>query len=1171
MRLFIIGLSLIVILLIGVFVTPQLIDWNKYKAQIVEQIKSATGIEVVINGDLSVAVLPSPHVQVKNLTVISPNKITFDNLLTLKEAEVQVSLTQILQKKIDVQKVRLIEPNITLEILNDGRPAWETDKIAQMTGAKEKMTETMSQVSEEASQKISQATTEQGSALLDQITVNKLEIQDGNIHFIDHAKGSVQKVENINVSLSAKSLNGPFKLEGDLKYQEDQIALNANTGKLPKESEALPIKVSGGISNRGLQFSFDGLTTIQGPVEIQGKLNAKLKTLEDVIGYNKALEIDGLITVSEDTASINDLKLSLDGFTTTGKIQAQNLKAKNPVQVVANLDSSDVLDISPFMASNKKAAQSSSENSSNSDKEKPKDILPSTLALPIDINMDVKANVGGVELGGHMIKGVFADLSKEGGAMNASFRLADVVGQGAVNGRAGLKYASKSKSGDGGQVVYSEPQLSYAVEGQIADIKNVLKAFAPDLKDDQTQMFKSAHFDIKGGLNNGAITLKDSVVKLDDMTAGLSGSYKLGQSRPVATIDVSIDQVDADRFVKQPQGGDKNSSSNTGGGKPKEIKGFALPLDVTFDASIQKVRYQGKDISGVRAIGAVKGNTLSLQKASINNFSGASINVKGSVGNTEKLTGLDLNGALKTSNITSLLNHFKVDTSKLPAGLKAVDAQGSAKGDLNQLSFSSNVKAMGGQLDVSGLAGQVMASPTLDDLTIGLKHPNLVKAIQIVSPEFKGQAGLQQTVSFFAKAKQEGKTYHLSDMKASLGKTSVQGNLSVDTSNKITAVRGAVKGDKIRLDELLGGSSASSSGKKSSSSSSKPQSKERWSQTPIDLSWMDMVDVDVKLSANQLIHGHWVLENPATDLKIANGVMNVQNMRVGIFGGNANMSTTVKAQPVSVSLSSTMQGINLEKLAKALSGGDKLKSSGTVDFSMDVATTGGSAHALINALNGKASVDGTNIALEGFDLAKMARGLAVEEKLATSIGSLVDGATKGGSTKFDTLKGTYKVENGTVRISAMALDGPDALIDSTGYTSLPEWFINVDNQITLKAVADLSPFNVKIKGPLDNPGDTFGKKILEDYLADKLKRKIAKEIPNILGDDVGDKLKQFGILPQDPQPAPVEQQGSDQVPANDNEKPQQQEEQPAADPLQRILQDPNNAEDAVKDVLKGLF
>ncbi len=86
---------------------------------------------------------------------------------------------------------------------------------------------------------------------------------------------------------------------------------------------------------------------------------------------------------------------------------------------------------------------------------------------------------------------------------------------------------------------------------------------------------------------------------------------------------------------------------------------------------------------------------------------------------------------------------------------------------------------------------------------------------------------------------------------------------------------------------------------------------------------------------------------------------------------------------------------------------------------------------------------------------------------------------------------------------------------------------------------------------------------MEDYLTAKIKRKLAKQLPDILGDDVTNKLQKFGILPSDPTPVPT-------APAsNDNSAPVKPA--PAADPLSKILDDPSAAEDAVKDVLKGLF
>ncbi|HPF78738.1 MAG TPA: AsmA-like C-terminal region-containing protein, partial [Alphaproteobacteria bacterium] len=202
-----------------------------------------------------------------------------------------------------------------------------------------------------------------------------------------------------------------------------------------------------------------------------------------------------------------------------------------------------------------------------------------------------------------------------------------------------------------------------------------------------------------------------------------------------------------------------------------------------------------------------------------------------------------------------------------------------------------------------------------------------------------------------------------------------------------------------------------------------------------------------------------------------------------------------------------------------------------------------------------------------------------EEKLAVSAMSLVDGALSGGQTKFDTVKGDYNIQNGLVVIQSMVMDSAEAMIESTGSADLPKWFINVDNKITLKNVTDLQPFNVKIKGPIDNPTDTFGKNILEDYIQDKIKRKVVKELPGILGDDTTKKLQQFGILPQDaPQAAPAPTTDGTAAPTTQEVAPTQQQEAPAPkkiekpeDALDAILNGSGKPEDAVKDVLKGLF
>lgn len=1178
MRLLAISLSVVVLLIGAALIGPSFVDWNKYKAQIIEQVDNATGLQVKIDGDIAMGILPAPHVKINDLTVVAPRKVKFENLLEMKQAEVSVSLLPLLSKKIVVDTVRLIEPMINVEILNDGKPSWETEKLSQ---AKKISEATPSDVKAEGNKVAAQA--------LDAISVNKLEIEKGVLNFVNHQNKQSYAVQDVNVALKAESLKGPFDLDSTLVYDSKKLAIEAEIGRLPEAGEELKVQAKLSLPEANARFSFGGIASLSAPYEVQGQTDidiASLQKLASLFGAsaaNESLKLDGLLTANQNKIDYNNLKLSLGDFVGSGKLSVQNLQTKNPVSINGNIKSASILNLDPFMGPKAKIPSSEETLKNSATAKKEAGLIPSSLTLPMSVSADMKLDLGGVKIKGQTIKGVFVDFKKEKSKMTASFKTLELPGQAKAQGTLNLSYASASESPKSGQVIYVDPTASYKVNGQIGQLASFLKAFAPDADTQAvTDIYRSAQFDLDGKISTNAVSLKDSVVKLDDLTVGLGGRYEPAANgkRAKAMIDISAGTVDLDK-INAAQG-KKNAAPSAASGQkasPKEalkpLQNFSLPLDLGFDISLQKLRLNGADIQGVRATGDLTGRQLTIKNASVNNYAGAVMSVKGAVANINALTGLDLTAAIKTSDVKTLAKAFKMDTAQFPASLNSLDGSVKAKGTIDALSFDANIKALGGQMDASGTAKGVLETPSFDNLAVRVKHSNLSNALKAVVPNFKGNDGLAQSVDFYTKASSSGKTYSLTEMKASLGSTDFGGNLTIDTGAKPLSVRGSVKAGRIALDQLTGGSQSSGGSSSSSGAAKAKSSGERFSKSPIDLGWMKTVDINVDLAATSITHGNWVLTNPSTDLKIGNGEMIAKDVKAGVFGGQANLNTTVKAEPVSVSLNSTMNNIDLEKLAKAVTGGNKLKSSGTVSFKMDIASTGNSAHALVNALNGSANLDGKEIALQGFDLAKMARGLAVEEKLATSVGSLVDGATRGGETRFKTVVGDYKITNGVANVTKMVMDGDAATITTTGFADFPKWFVNLDNTIALKGVEGLKPFEVKIKGPLDNPSDTFGKNILEDYLADKLKRKLAKELPDILGSDVTDKLQKFGILPQtkkDPAPTSV-------VPSNDNTAPAEQEaptQEPKkikkpADALDTILNGTGKPEDAVNDLIKGLF
>ncbi|MEM8833686.1 MAG: AsmA-like C-terminal region-containing protein, partial [Pseudomonadota bacterium] len=1067
-------------------------------------------------------------------------------------------------------------PVITLEILEDGTPSWQTEQLAP----KEESSDAQPQ---------SAATSSEAAPA---VSLDKLLIKNGSLTFVDHAKKARHEVTSINTSLKADSLKGPFSGNGALVYEGKEIVFDVNAGDISKE-KAVPVRAEIKLPQSASSIAFDGVSALSMPLDVQGKVNIETASLQGMVAQfspaasapGKKFSLETFLTATEAKADFDELKVVLGGFNGNGKISIQNLQSQNPLLLKGSIKSSSVLDLNDFQSSEKVEGESGAKLSSTESGTQAKEIVPSTLTLAMPIDVDFQLDVGGIKTADMLLKGTFVDLNKTGKSIKASFKVLEIPGQAKASGNLDIAYKSSSSSPKG-EVILADPSVSYQVNGQIGQLAEFLNKIAPSADTKKvTDLYKTVQFDLDGSINGQKIALKDSTLKLDDTIVGLKGSYQPATSseRAKAVIDVSAGDIDIDRITGNNT---KKSSAESAAKAPltkkeitKPLENLSIPMDIDFDISMQKAIVSGYNLQGVRLDGALVGNALTLETASVQDFAGAAVSAKGSVANIKSLSGLDLTGYMKTEKLQDFAKALNIDISQLPQGLNALEASVTGKGELENLSFSSNVKALNGQVDAAGLVKDALGAKELSDLSVRLQHPSLLQALQIVQPDFAGTDSLNQAVNFYSKVNSAGKVYKLSSMTLTLGPNNISGNVDIDLSNKVTGISGTIRGKQIALDNLLGEKKARA---QSGGGSGQSSSGGKWSSEPFSLDWMNTMNVDVNVEAEQLTYGKWNFLNPKTNLKIANGKMNVDQLTAGVFGGNATVSAKATNNPVVLELDTKMEGINLESLAGALSGSERLKASGTVSFAADVKGAGESPKALIAGLNGDASLVGGNVVIKGFDLAKLANGLRTDEKLITSLQSFADGALSSGETRFDTINGDYNIKAGIVKIEKMVMDGPSSVINSTGQADLNQWFINVDNFITLKGVEDLEPIEVKIKGPIDNPTDTFGKNILEDYIQQKVQRKLGKELPGILGDDATNALQQFGILPkqQAPTPAPVEEA----APANDNQTVQQNaapvEEQPAQEEPQKIekpedaveqLLNSDSAEDAVDNLIKGLF
>ncbi len=1175
-------LGFVVVVPAAALIGPSFVDWNKYKPQIIEQVKSSAGYDIRIDGDIKLSVLPMPQLKIEGLSVVAPRGQEA-SLLSMKQANVSVELFPLISGDVKVNTVRLVSPDIRLEILPDGSNSWMSDKL---------LADQSSGVSDGG------VSSDGGRSGGQNIALDKLIIEDGRVSYLNRQAGSEQVLEKINIEMKADSLSGPFDVEGSVSYGGNVIELDAAIDEIKGANKEFPADITVALPAQNATAEFKGVVAMA-PLELQGNMKLRANDLGAVLavanqgggssGLNRKLEFSGLVTADENQVSSQEMDITFGEVKGKGGILLGNLKDRNPASFNVNMAFNGILNLDVLMpAKNKGNEPSVEEKVAKGQALSPAtapSFLPETLSLPFPMDGTVKVSADGIQSGGREFKGVSLDLKKTGGNIDVTASALDMPGKTRANASADIRYTTSSKSGASG-VTYADPAVTFQASGSSEQLPTLLRAFA----DPQPafEIYKSAQFDLSGQITPSTIRVSNSTVKLDQTTLALSGSYRPNGTggRPDIAVDLTTDIVDIDNIQSRLNGEKKQAVQKPAEGKAdlkkaiEPVRSFNLPVNLTFDISAQKAIYNAQPMQGIRLKGEAGGQSLRLDAASVQNFRGAAANLKGTMANLQDLSGIDISFYGKTDDVKALMQSFKMDTASLPQSISGAEANIKAKGNADALAFDADVKAMNGSVQAAGNMTGLLDTPSFSNLTIGAKHPNFVKAIQIINPAFTGGPGMERPFDFYTKAVANGKVYDLTDLKTSLGSASFGGAIKVDTSGTKPSVTGSIQAGVIPLDDLLGAKGSSDGSAAASSSSAAASSGEKWSRTTIETGWMHSVNLDLSLAAQAITYGGWNFTKPNTKITLKDGNLNVDGLKSGLFGGDATLNAKVQDPadaklPLAIAIDTKMNNVALDQLAFALSGSQRIKASGDVSFDLNTQTSGLSSYALVSGLQGKANLNGSNVVMKGFDLAQIGLAFVDTGKPLDRLQNVVGGAVNGGETRFDTIKGAYDIAQGVAIISSMQMDGPAANIVSKGNVNLPQWTIDTVHTITFKNAKEAGAFDVNIKGPLSNPGNTFGKGLFNDVLTRRLQNtiqeKLGDKIQDKLGGDLTNKLQGLGILPQQQQQQTAPSQPATTpeaapAPTGDTGAAAQPEATTAPAPTRE-----QQAEEAIKGVLDGLL
>ncbi|SDJ73057.1 AsmA protein [Bradyrhizobium sp. Rc2d] len=206
-----------------------------------------------------------------------------------------------------------------------------------------------------------------------------------------------------------------------------------------------------------------------------------------------------------------------------------------------------------------------------------------------------------------------------------------------------------------------------------------------------------------------------------------------------------------------------------------------------------------------------------------------------------------------------------------------------------------------------------------------------------------------------------------------------------------------------------------------------------WSNAPIDVSGLNYVDAQVRISANEAVIGDASLSPLALDAKLAGGVLKAGTANLGAYGGQVSGEVILDATTgaPSFAMHSDLVGVRARPLLQGLAEFDRID--GKLQAKLALRSAGASQRALMANMQGTAFVNFQDGAIRGINVAQMIRSLTTGT-LSGWQESQDPGQEQ--STDLSQLSASFRIDKGQAVTTDLNLIGPLVRVTGAGTIAL---------------------------------------------------------------------------------------------------------------------------------------
>lgn len=704
------GLIAVVVLLVaGVLVVPSFIDWNHYKPQIITQINKFTGRAVSIDGSIDLAVLPAPTLSVREVRLANIEGAITGDMMRLQSLDVRIALVPLLTGEVQIEQITLVEPEVVLERLPDGRANWlfSDGALGEAVGA---------------------SSSDDTPKLPVSITVDRLGIESGVIVYRD-AGGRTERIDGINMIISARTLSGPFTVKGVLNARGAPVEIDGVIGEIRAQNSVV---VKADLTVPGAAATLSGKIVRESPgFEGQIDLSAETpqallatvaalagKQVAPVIALDKTVRLKARLRIDAEKVALSEVEFRLADTVATGVANLSLGKAPRfDVALTANR-----IDFDMLLAGLAAAARARDAGVAPADDTQGGNALGANeLLIPADISGTVDLSIGAVLYRQQMVRQTVLSMSIFGGVVSLQ-RLSALLPGGSDVTVFGTIDSQGGKPRFVGQVEAASDNLRALFDWLAVDVASVPA--------DRMRKF-SLSASIDGTATQGSVTAIDLRLDTSRVVGGVA--YALG-GRPGFGVNLRLDRLNADAYLPH----DRMAPDGEAAGAEEATATAFAPLaflagfDADFVTRIDNLTYRNIPFDGLVMNGLLQNGVLTLREARVADMAGARVDMTGTIAG---LGGnLTVDGAVEfdTDNLATLARAVPLLDDLPPALTGAIGLKATLKGDTDTFAVDGKLAALDGEFSLTGNFSGLSTNPTFD-VALDLTNPDLAALLSALT------------------------------------------------------------------------------------------------------------------------------------------------------------------------------------------------------------------------------------------------------------------------------------------------------------------------------------------------------------------------------------------------------------------------------------------------------